>query len=424
MTQHPLEGAAYALTSDQTAAIDSFLAEREDELITLVSDLIAIDSQIPPYADEREIVAFLVSVLDRAGLADDVSIIGPTPERPSLIARVSGSGGGRSLMLNGHTDTKPIGEAADLWRTDPHTATIVDGKLVGLGATDMKAAVACMILAARAVLETGIKLRGDIVFGFVADEEAGAQLGSKFVAPRVENVDAVLIGEPSGWEHDWQGIHLVSRGVCGFRIRVTGTQMHSSLSDRMPSVNASLKLADLMLRIGSELDLPFTPHPLGGVGPTLNTGVMIQGGTYFGVVPGQAEFACDLRTVPGQTREQVAAGIEAWLEACRAKDPDLQVDYEFEPGLDWIPWSELEADHPLVSAVSGAARDVLGEAPQLGVFPGGTDAPWFSQQGIPTLPSFGPGTLTCAHGPNEFVSVQSIHEAARIYARVIAEFCA
>lgn len=419
---HPDHG-SQPLTNDQSAAIDAFLAERKDELLALVSDLIAIDSQIPPHADERQIVNFLVSVLEEADLAEDVSVIGPTPERPSLIARVKGTGGGQSLMLNGHTDTKPVGEAAHLWRTNPHTATVVDGNLFGLGATDMKAAVACMILAARAVRETGVQLRGDIVFGFVADEEAGAQLGSKFVAPLIDNVDAVLIGEPSGWEHDWQGIHLVSRGVCGFRIKVTGTQMHSSLSDRMPSVNASLKLAELMVRIGSELDLPFTPHPLGGVGPTLNTGVMIAGGTFFGVVPGQAEFACDLRTVPGQTREQVAQGIETWLDACRVSDPELQVDYAFEPGLDWIPWSELEASHPLVAAVTDAAGDVLGEAPPLGVFPGGTDAPWFSQQGIPTLPSFGPGTLTCAHGPNEFVSVQSIHEAARIYARIIANFC-
>lgn len=412
------------MTETQAQTIDDYLSERESELIALVSDLIAIDSQIPPHADERAIVAFLTRVLHEAGLGDDISIIGPSPERPSLIARVRGTGGGRSLMLNGHTDTKPVGEAADLWRTDPFTATVVDGNSVGLGATDMKAAIAAMIFAVRSLRDTGVELRGDVVFGFVADEEAGAQLGSKYVAPRVENVDAVLIGEPSGWEHDWQGIHLVSRGVCGFRVRVTGTQMHSSLSDRMPSINASLKLADLMLRIGTELDLPFTPHPLGGVGPTLNTGVMIQGGTFFGVVPGQAEFACDLRTVPGMTRDQVAAGLETWLAACREADPDLTVEYAFEPGLDWIPWSELDAGHPLVSATESAAAAVLGEAPPLGVFPGGTDAPWFSQVGIPTLPSFGPGTLTCAHGPNEYVSVASVHQASRIYARIVAEFCA
>lgn len=403
--------------------VDAFLAERADDLIGLVRDLVAIDSQIPPYADEREIVAFLQDTLTRLGLGEDLTVIGPSDERPSLIARVHGTGGGRNLMFNGHTDTKPVGQARDLWHTEPLQATDIDGNLFGLGTTDMKAAIAAMIFAAYALKETGVPLRGDLVLGLVADEEAGAALGSKFVAPHVEGVDAILIGEPSGWEHDWQGIHLVSRGVCCFRITVTGTQMHSSLSDRMPSVNASLKLADLMLRIGSELDLPFTPHPLGEVGPTLNTGVMIEGGTFFGVVPGRAEFSCDLRTVPGQTREEVAEGIEGWLAACRAADPDLQVDYRFEPGLDWVPWSELDAEHPLVASTQRAAADVLGVVPPLSVFPGGTDAPWYSQAGIPTLPSFGPGVLTCAHGPNEYVSVESVHQAARMYARIAAEFC-
>ncbi|MCU1635946.1 MAG: hypothetical protein JWQ68_1185 [Cryobacterium sp.] len=403
--------------------IDAFLAQHEEDLVTLVRDMVAINSQIPPHGDEREIVAFLQDTLARLGLADDLTVLGPTEDRPSLIARIRGTGGGKNLMFNGHTDTKPVGEARDQWNSEPLAATILDGKIVGLGTTDMKAAIAAMIYAAYALKETGVPLSGDLVIGMIADEEAGAQLGAKFVAPHVIGVDAILIGEPSGWDHDWQGIHLVSRGVCGFRIVVTGTQMHSSLSDRMPSVNASLKLAELMTRIGTELNLPFTPHPLGQIGPTLNTGVMISGGTFFGVVPGRAEFACDLRTVPGQTKDEVAAGIEAWLDACRAADPDLQVEYSFEPGLDWIPWSELDAEHPLVAATQAAAADVLGKAPPLAVFPGGTDAPWYSQIGIPTLPSFGPGVLTCAHGPNEFVSIESINQAARMYARIAADFC-
>lgn len=327
-------------------------------------------------------------------------------------------------MLNGHTDTKPVGEARDEWNTPPLEATVKDGIIYGLGATDMKAAIAAMIYAAVALKETKTELRGDLVIGMIADEEAGAQLGAKFVAPHVTDVDAILIGEPSGWEHDWQGIHLVSRGVCCFRITVTGTQMHSSLSDRMPSVNASVKLANLMVGISDDLSLPFVPHPLGDVGPTLNVGVMIEGGTFFGVVPGRAEFSCDLRTVPGMTKEEVAEGIESWLAACRAADPDLEVTYAFEPSLDWIPWSELDATHPLVAATQRAAADVLGEAPALQVFPGGTDAPWYSQVGIPTLPSFGPGVLTCAHGPNEFVSQESVRQAAKMYARIAADFCA
>jgi len=410
------------VSDEQAAVVDAYLEEHADELLQLTSDLIAVDSQIPPHGDERAIVALLRETLGPDDF-DELRVVAPEPSRPSLAARLRGTGGGRTLMLNGHIDTKPVGEAWDRWRTDPFTATVVDGNLYGLGANDMKGAVAAMVMAARAVRASGAPLRGDLVLGLIADEEAGAQMGSKYLAPQLRDIDAVLIGEPSGWTHDWQGIHLVSRGVCAFRIVVRGTQMHSSLSDRLPSANAALKLADLMSRMGDELTISFTPHPLGGVGPTLNVGVLVQGGTYFGVVPGRAEFACDLRTVPGQTRDDVATALEAWLSSRRASDPELDVELRFEPGLEWIPWSEMPDDHPLVASTRAAAREVLGEEPPLSVFPGTTDAPWYSAAGIPTLPSFGPGMLTSAHGPNEYVSISSLHQAARMYARIALDFC-
>jgi acetylornithine deacetylase len=402
-------------------AIDAYLDRRRDELVELCAELVAIDSQIPPHADERAIVAFLADRMEALGLGRG-QVVAAVPERPNLVTRVRGSGGGPTLALNGHLDTKPIGEARRLWDSDPLGPELRDGHLYGLGTTDMKGAVAAMVYAAAALVEAG-GLAGDLVLAFVADEEAGANYGARFLAPRLEGIDACLVGEPSGWERDWQGLHLVSRGLCCFRIRVRGTQMHSSLSDRMPSVNASLRMADLMVRIRDELRLDHPPHPLGDVAPTVNVGVLVEGGVYFGVVPGSAEFACDLRTLPGMTAEQVRAAIDAWLDERRAADPDLDVEVAYEDGLEWIPAAEIPADHPLVDAAASAAADVLGTSPPLSVFPGTCDAPWFAGAGIPTIPSFGPGVLTCAHGPNERVSVESLHQAARIYAHTAARYC-
>ena len=327
-------------------------------------------------------------------------------------------------MLNGHLDTKPVGHALPLWHSDPLSPQIRGGRLYGLGASDMKAAVAAMVFAALALRESRVpRPRGDLVLAFVADEEAGSTLGSRFVAPRLADVDACLIGEPSGCQRDWQGLHLVSRGVCCFRIRVRGTQMHSSLSDRMPSVNASLRMAQLLVALGEELELDFRPHPLGSATPTLNVGVLVSGGVYFGVVPGSAEFACDLRTLPGMTEAGVRAALERWLDLRRSELPDLEVEYSFEPGLSWVPPAEIAPEHPLVAAAQAAAREVLGSAPPLSVFPGATDALWYESCGIPTIPSFGPGILTCSHGPDEYVSIESVHQAARIYAQTAAHYC-
>jgi acetylornithine deacetylase len=335
-----------------------------------------------------------------------------------------GTRAGPNLVLNAHLDTKPVGGARAEWRTDPLDPVRLEGNLYGLGSSDMKSAVAAMLFAARALRETGVRLGGELILAFVADEEAGAAYGSQFLAPKLADVaDACLIGEPSGWTHDWQGIHLVSRGISCFKIRVHGTQMHSSLSDRMPSVNAVGKMAELIVRMRDEVELPWTPHALSSAGPTLNVGVTVEGGVSYGVVPGSASFGCDLRTLPGMTFQEVKDALERWIRALQDADPSVKVSLEFEPNREWIAPAEIDANHDLVRAVKGAAADVLGTSPDMSIFPGATDAPWFEAAGIPTLASFGPGILTHCHGPNEFVSLDSILAAARIYARTVATYC-
>jgi acetylornithine deacetylase/succinyl-diaminopimelate desuccinylase family protein len=403
-------------------AIDAFLRGRRSDLVQLVSELVSTDSQMPPHADERGVVEVLKKRMAGLGLPLG-DVIAADVNRPNLITRIPGSGRGQTLLLNGHVDTKPIGDAEALWNSDPLVPEVRNGRMYGLGTSDMKAAVAAMVFAAAALGETDTRLRGDLVLAFTADEEDGGGLGSRFIARKLRDVDACLIGEPSGCDHDWQGIHLVSRGICCFRVRVRGTQMHSSLSDRMPSINASLRMADLLLRIKDELDLRYDPHVLDHATPTVNAGVLVSGGVYYGVLPGVAEFGCDLRTVPGMTEREVRNSIDQWLRRCRERTPGIEVDVEFEPTLTWVPPSEISPTHDLVAAVQSAAVEVLGAAPPLTVFPGTTDAPWYDDAGISTIPSFGPGVLTCCHGPNEYVDIESIHQAARMYARIAVRYC-
>jgi acetylornithine deacetylase/succinyl-diaminopimelate desuccinylase-like protein len=124
--------------------------------------------------------------------------------------------------------------------------------------------------------------------------------------------------------------------------------------------------------------------------------------------------------VPGMTREQVQLDIERFLERAAREEPELDAEFAIEH---WHPPCEIDAGAPVVEALSCAARDVLGEAPPLGAFPGGTDAPFFDLIAhIPTVPSFGPGLLTAAHRPNESISVKSIEEAAAIYAGTALRF--
>ena len=404
------------------AALDRSLDRWSDELTGLACDLIAINSQIPPDGEEVAVVAHLRGVLGSYGLPVG-DVLAAQPERPNLVVTVPGTGDGRRLMLNGHVDTKPVGAAGHLWTTDPLVPQIVDGYLHGLGASDMKAACAAMIMALRAAREVVGDLPGDVTLAFAADEEAGARLGSRVLAPLIaDRADVCLIGEPSGWETDFQALHLVSRGLLCFTIEVAGTQQHSSLSDRMPSINASVKMAGLITALSQFTGFSFRPHPLGDVRPTLNVGVVVEGGVYYGVTPGSARFACDLRALPGMTESSVLADLQGWLDAQTAADPDLRATIAVEPELPWIPPSEISPDHPLVEILQTHAGQVLGTPPPLGIFPGGTDAPWFDLAGLPTVPSFGPGVLTWCHGPNERVKVDAILQAAKIYARTIAAY--
>jgi len=407
--------------SERLARLDAALDARRDDLVALAGALVGADSQIPPHADERAVAALLRERLAALGLPPG-ELLHDDPARPSVVTRIAGAGGGPHLLLNGHLDTKPAGDRA-AWASDPHVASVRDGDLHGLGSADMKGALAAMAIAAAALRDAGLRLRGDLVLAFVADEEAGGRWGARAVAERLGPVDACLIGEPSGWTRDWEALHLVSCGSCCFRVRVRGTQTHSSLADRLPVVNAAAKAAELMVAIGDELELDHRAHPLDGSGPLLNVGVLLHGGVWFGVVPGEAEFGCDLRTVPGMTRAAVHGALERWLERRRARDPRLDAELILEPGLEWVPWAEIDGGHPLVAAAQAAAAEVLGAAPPLAVFPGTTDAPWFDRAGIPTIPSFGPGVLTRCHAPNERVGVERLHEAARIYARTALGYC-
>lgn len=387
-------------------------------MIEFTRELVAIPSPNPP-GDERAVAEFASARLRELGITD-IEVVGVSPERPNVLARVNGLGERPTLLLSGHLDTKPPGEE-DEWRTEPWDPVIHDGVLSGLGSADMKGAVAAMVYAAAAIGHVGVP--GTLALALTADEEAGGLHGAGWLAREGHlRADAAVIGEPSGITVDWEAIRLVSRGVAIFEIAVEGTQMHSSLSDRLDSVNANVQMARVMDRMDQEglSILRFDPHPLVSTGPTLNVGLVTTGGFGFGIVPSEARFISDVRALPGMSRESIEADIRRFLERAAADDPDLRWDFSM---LHWLPPCEVPADHPIVAALVAAAEHVLDQAPRLDAFTGGTDAPYFQlDAGIPTVPSFGPGLLTQAHAPNESIAVDSIVQAARMYAHAALQY--
>lgn len=386
--------------------------------VRLACQLIATSTPNPP-GDETAAADIVVRSLRELGI-DDVQVVGPSPARPNVIARVPGTRGERTLVLCGHLDTKPPGDLAE-WRTPPYEPVIEDGHLYGLGSADMKSAVAAMVHAAANVAEA--KLAGDLVLVFTADEETGGEHGARWLASEgLLAGDAVVIGEPCGIATEWEALRLVSRGAAIVEVAVAGTPMHSSLSDQMPSVNAIVMMGRLVDRLArTPVDwLTYPMHPLLDLKPTVNPALLVEGGAGFGIVPGSASFVADIRLVPGMTCASVAADVQRFMDEATAAHPGLDVTFEI---THWLDPCQIDAEHPVVAALLEASAEVLGAAPPLGVFPGGTDAPSFQlTAGIPTVPAFGPGLLVSAHRPNEAISIAGIEQATRIYTLAAERF--
>jgi acetylornithine deacetylase len=205
------------------------------------------------------------------------------------------------------------------------------------------------------------------------------------------------------------------------RVSVEGTQMHSSLSDVVPSVNASADLAWVLHRMHERFRVEVPAHPYSTQGVTVNAGVTLSGGVQYGVYPGHAEFGVDIRVPPGVAATTIDRALEDFFRSLRAERPRVAVSWTKEaPPLDWMPATETPSDHPVVRAASAAMTHVLGATPSLGVFPGGTEAVVFQAgHGIACLPALGPGILGVSHAPNEFVRSSAVLEAAKVYALII-----
>jgi acetylornithine deacetylase/succinyl-diaminopimelate desuccinylase-like protein len=394
----------------------------QGDVIELARALIRTPSPNPP-GDERAVATLLTDVLRESGLPEP-TIIAKEPHRPNLITTLDFGPCGRHLVLSGHIDTKPVGDAS--WTVDPFAADVDGDRLYGLGSGDMKAAVAAMVVALQR-LAAAAPGAGRVSLVLTADEEDGATYGAHHVASTTPlDADAVLIGEPGGIETDFDRLHLVSRGIARLRLVAYGSQGHSSLSGETGWRNAGVDAARAAVAVAdaAPLDVPENPGGLVGWDATLNTALKFRGGVGYGVLPGTMAVDTEVRLLPGMTHESLTAAINERV-ATVATEPgaDLRVEFDLPPN-DWLPAAEVDQDDPIAEAARQACKSVLGSVPPDSVFPGTTDATWFYQlQGLPTLPALGPGLLRRAHAADEWVSVSAVHQTVDLYVALTQAFC-
>ncbi|MFD0688050.1 M20 family metallopeptidase [Actinomadura fibrosa] len=392
------------------------------DVVEMARALIRIPSPNPG-GDERAVAGALTELAVDAGLPAP-TVLERSSERPNLLVTLDFGPGGRHLVLCGHMDTKPIGDAS--WTVDPLGAEIDGDRLYGLGSADMKGALAAMILAAADLAGSGALGAGRLSLLFTADEEDGAYHGAQYLAETQGHLgaDAVLIGEPGGLEDDYDALHLGSRGIARLRAVARGRQGHSSLSDAAGTRNAGVDAAHAAVALaGLSIPSPDDPYGIQGWTTTVNTALAFRGGVGFGVLPGRMGVDTEVRLLPGTGRDDVRVPVAKLVaEVAERTGADLEVEFD-EQG--YLPGTVSDPSGPLPEAVRAACRRVLGTVPPDAMFPGTTDAAFLQPAwNVPVLPAFGPGLLRRAHGADEWVSIAALRRAAGLYAGVAAAFCA
>jgi succinyl-diaminopimelate desuccinylase len=349
----------------------------------------------------------------------EAKIVGELPERVNVVGTLPGSGESKAFLFNGHIDTVAAG-VLDNWSIDPFGGIIKDGRIYGRGTGDDKGSVACAMIAAKALNEVGIKLKGDFLIHCVADEETGSTYGTKYLIKNgyadKEKISMSVCGEGSVHDHKVYA-QLAVFGTFNSKIITRGKSAH--ISRPHTGLNSVLKMSKVLLAL-DENKLKYIPHPLLPV-PSWVAGAVIKGGVSEGVIPESCESTYSVRAVPGMTQEGIVEEMENVIQSLKREDPEI--DVEIVPGH-WRPPSEMSTSDELFKIANKAVSTVVGYELKSYPFSGWNDTVLLRKAGIPTI-VLGPADIPAyqGHGPDEWVSIDKLVEFAKIYGLMAMATC-
>ncbi|MGH3240609.1 MAG: M20 family metallopeptidase [Spirillospora sp.] len=368
-----------------------------ERVLETTEALVRCDTQNPPGREEA-VVATATALLAERGCAVEVF---DSNGRPSVLGRYDADAepGAPTLLVNGHLDVVPA--APETWTRPPFTPVREGDRLYGRGTADMKGGIAAALEGLSACQAAGVPVPAHLLFHLVADEETGGRYGTEALANAgLVDADACLIPEPTELKAS-----IAERGSVQARVRVGGAAGHGSEPGTGRSAIADAATMITALHGTGYHDLP---HPLLG-SPTGNV-ALIEGGVASNVIAPHCAFVIDRRTLPGETADNVLAGLTTKIdEACPGASYEIESLVEVEP-------SELPAEHPFARFVAASANTTITGLSL------GTDGRFLRNRlGIPTV-VYGPGSIAQAHTADEWVSITELTKAARTFARIFTTF--
>ncbi len=375
-------------------------------LLANLQAMIRIDSVnpslVPGGRGEGAIARYLGDYLRAMGLAVHRREI--APGRVNIIGIRKGRGGGRSIILNGHTDTVGLDKMA----IDPLDPVYKDGRVYGRGSLDMKGGLAAAIAAVRAIAAAGTELGGDIILACVADEEY-ASIGTEALVAEY-TADAAVVCEPSGL-----GLGIAHKGFAWATIDIHGLAAHGSKPEL--GIDAIVKAGKLLVALEDlGQTLAARTHPL--LGPPSVHASLIQGGSELSTYPDHCQIKIERRTIPGENEQTVAAELAALIAGLTARDSQFKADWHI--FFHRHPF-EIAPDAPIAAALAKAGGRVLGAAPRHMGFSGWLDSSLLAAAGIPTV-IFGPAGEGL-HAASEHVDFASVADTAAVLAATVVDFC-
>ena len=353
------------------------------------AELIKRKSENPP-GDEYDASLYCKSVLEAVGFSVEWEEF--ESKRCNLIATI-GNKDNIGLILNGHLDVVP---ATGEWKYPPYDGVIVDNRLYGRGSADMKGGVAAMLAAAEGLADNFVFSDTGFMLLFTADEERINKGIRHILSAKKLKARATVIGEPTELN-----ICLGNKGYASYYIKTRGLACHASTPEN--GINAIYKMGRVLGKLEKfavEVKNIKDDH-LGPV--SFNVGT-IKGGTQTNIVPDECVIEVERRVLPGETNEAVLKSIQAAVG-------DLAEVHN----RSWIDAGWLNKEHGLVLSAAKAISHVTGNAPDIDKFQASTESCFFSIDcKIPTI-IVGPGSLGMAHKIDEYVPLNELYSAVRVY---------
>jgi acetylornithine deacetylase len=398
-----------------------------DRLVETASSMIDVHSFT---GDEQRMGELMVSLYEGMRVATQWHQV--EENRANALGTWAGAGGGPTLMFNGHMDTSYSGQEPWLKHVPGFQpkAFVQDGRLYGLGISNMKGALACYVEAIRALQDAGVRLRGDVLIAAVCGEiektqygdaqgpqYRGYAAGSRYLVTHGGVADMCLLGEPTEGK-----VVLGHFGALWLRIRVHGNFIHTAFSEGKKDQNSILRMHEVLAAVKEWIptweDDPSNAYR--GAKAIVNVGA-IEGGFGWRVsrTPHHSDLFLDVRVPPTKAMGVARREVLDFVRSLAQKFPDYGVEGEV---YVTAPGAEIDEGHELVQAVDEAHAQVFGSKPERDVTRWFSDASALSRYGIPTL-NYGTSTGLMDVELGENLEIEGLVQTAQTYALVAQRIC-